>query len=185
MMIPIGNKSIIVKKGDITAEKSDAIANPANSYLQHGGGAARAIVIKGGEEIQKQSNDIIRKIDHLPVGKAVVTDAGKLPCSFVIHCVGPRWGEGNEPAKLAKAVISVLTLAELYNLKSVSMPAISSGIFGFPKRECAKILLETTVEFLKQPAISLEKVVMCNYDDETFEIFLDQEKAMMGSHKNI
>lgn len=178
-MIQIGNKNIIIKKGDITEEKTDAIVNPANSYLQHGGGAARAIVIRGGEEIQAHSNDIIEKIGQLPVGKAVITGAGKLPCKFIIHCVGPRWGEGNEPKKLERAVISILTLAELYNLKSVSMPAVSSGIFGFPKRECAKILLETAVHFFRQSDIGLEKIVMCNFDDETYGIFLEQEKSML------
>lgn len=175
-MISVGKKAIGIKQGDITAENTDAIVNPANSRLQHGGGAARAIAVKGGPEIQKQSNDIIKRIGFVPVGKAVLTDAGNLPCKFVIHTVGPQWGEGNEHEKLRKAIISVLTLAELYNLKSVSMPAISSGIFGFPKTDCAKILIETAYQFLQQDGVGLEHIVMCNFDEETYQIFLREEK---------
>ncbi|MEN6413801.1 MAG: macro domain-containing protein [Veillonellales bacterium] len=177
-MIQVGNKTLIVKQGDITAETSDAIVNPANSTLIHGGGAARAIAIKGGAVIQRQSNEIIRKIGCLPVGKAVITDAGLLPSKFVIHTVGPQWGEGGEPEKLKKAIFSSLQLAELYNLRSLSLPAVSSGVFGFPKQECAKILMETAFEFLQQPDIGLEQIVMCNFDDETYQIFLAQEKRM-------
>ncbi len=176
-MIRVGeNKKIVIKKGDITAETTDAIVNPANSALAHGGGAAAAIVRKGGKEIQEESNAIIKKIGSVPVGKAVITHSGKLPCKFVIHTVGPRWGEGDEPEKLKRAVWNSLTLAELYNLKSVSMPAISSGIFGFPKDKCAEILLSTAIEFLKQPGVGLDTVVMCNFDDETYNIFLEKEK---------
>lgn len=175
-MINIGKKLIIVKQGDITAESTDAIVNPANSKLQHGGGAARAISVRGGAEIQKQSNDIIRKIGSVPVGKAVITDAGNLPCKFVIHTVGPQWGEGNEHKKLRKAITSVLTLAEIYNLKSVSIPAVSSGIFGFPKKDCAEILIEAAFSFLQQKEVGLENIVMCNFDNETYQIFSQQEK---------
>ncbi|SHI77665.1 macro domain-containing protein [Propionispora hippei] len=177
-MISVGKKSVSIKQGNITAESTDAIVNPANSKLQHGGGAARAIAVKGGPEIQKQSNDIIKRIGSVPVGKAVITDAGNLLCKFVIHTVGPQWGEGNEQEKLRKAMISVLTLAELYNLKSVSIPAISSGIFGFPKTDCAKILLETAYWFLQQDGVGLEHIVMCNFDDETYQIFLREEKRL-------
>ena len=164
-------KQVIVKLGDITAEATDAIVNPANSKLFHGGGAARAIALKGGEEVVKQSHEIICKIGSLPVGKAVITGSGNLPCKFVIHVVGPQMGEGDEDAKLEKAVWNVLTLAELYNLGTVAMPAISSGIFGFPKDRCAAILLETTCRFLKQSGLSLQAVTMCNFDEETYKIF--------------
>ena len=181
-MTEIGHRHLLVKKGNIAEEASDAIVNPANCRLIHGGGAARAIVVKGGSGIQRQSDEIIKKIGTLPVGKAVITDAGALPCKFVIHTVGPQMGEGKEAEKLKKAVISSLQIADLYNLKSISMPAISSGIFGFPKPECARILLETAAEFLQKPDISIETIVMCNYDDETFQIFLQQE-AMF--HKQI
>lgn len=177
-------KSIRVKLGDITAESSDAIVNPANSQLLHGGGAARAIAEKGGPVINVQSRRLIERIVRLPVGKAVITDAGNLPCKFVIHTVGPVWGEGDEEAKLRRAVWSALTLAELYNLRSVSMPAISSGIFGFPKPLCAKILLQTSEQFLFQQEVSLNEVVMCNFDRETVELFQAAEQLLRSQQKN-
>lgn len=171
-----GKKSIIIKKGDITKEETDAIVNPANGALKHGGGAATAIVKAGGMQIQKDSNNLIKKRGFLEVTNCVVTDGYKLPCKFILHVVGPRMGEGNEEEKLKKAVDNVLNVAEAYGLKSISMPAISSGIFGFPKDRCADILLKTTTEFFKNKADSLETVVMCNYDEETYNIFLEKEK---------
>ena len=177
-MINIGDKRIQIKQGDITAETTDAIVNPANSQLMHGGGAARAIAVKGGPVINEQSRRLIERIGRVPVGKAVITDAGNLPCKFVIHTVGPVWGEGDEQAKLRRAVWNVLTLAELYNLKSVSMPAISSGVFGFPKPLCAEILLDTAIKFLEQADISIEEVVMCNFDRTTVEIFQAAEQQL-------
>lgn len=177
-MIHVGTKTIQIKLGDITAETTDAIVNPANSQLMHGGGAARAIAFKGGSVIDEQSRSLIRRIREVPVGKAVMTDAGLLPCKFVIHTVGPVWGEGGEPAKLRRAVWNVLSLAELYNLRSVALPAISSGVFGFPKPLCAEILLATAVDFLEQPDVGLSEVVMCNHDRETHEIFLATEHTL-------
>lgn len=104
---------IILKQGDITQESVDAIVNPANSELRHGGGAARAIALAGGAEITDQGAALLAKIGHVPVSKAVITHGGNLPAAFVIHTVGPQWGEGDEEAKLERAVWNVLTLAEL------------------------------------------------------------------------
>lgn len=177
-MILNNGKEILVKKGDITEEYTDAIVNPANGQLIHAGGAAKAIVIKGGNEIQRQCSLIVRKIGMIPAGKAVITGGGKLPCKFVIHTVGPKMGDGNEDFLLGKAVRSALTLAELYNLRSVSMPAISSGIFGFPKERCAEILISTAKGFLLKNDINIKTVVMCNYDEETYQIFLKKIKEI-------
>lgn len=92
------DKIFILIKDDITERKVDAIVNAANSYLRHGGGVAAAIVRKGGDIIQKESNNI----DYVPVGSAVITSAGKLYCKSVIHAVGPQMGEGDEDQKLKK-----------------------------------------------------------------------------------
>lgn len=175
-MILNKGKQILIKKGDITEEKADAIVNPANGQLIHGGGAARAIVVRGGEDIQRESNLIIRKSGMIPTGKAVITGSGKLPCKYIIHTVGPKMGEGNEDEKLKKAVWSALTIAELYNLESVSMPAISSGIFGFPKDRCAEIIIKAACEFLNQKDINLKTIILCNNDEETYNIFLKKWK---------
>ena len=112
--------------------------NAANSNLYHGGGVAAAIVSKGGRIIQEESN----RIGYTQTGNAVMTSAGKLPCKAVIHVVGPRNGEGKENEKLTQAINSVLKLAQQNNFKSISIPAISTGIFEFPKDKCAKILVQ-------------------------------------------
>src|SRR5215831_19342656 len=139
------DKTIRLVKGDITERNVDVIVNAANSHLKHGAGVAGAIVRKGGSIIQRESN----KIGYVQVGSAVITTSGKLPCSAVIHTVGPRMGEGNEDTKLRKAVQSSLKLAADNGFKSISMPAISSGIFGFPKDRCAKILIGESKRFLE------------------------------------
>jgi O-acetyl-ADP-ribose deacetylase (regulator of RNase III) len=164
----IGNKDIRLVQGDITERDTDAIVNAANSQLQHGGGVAGAIVRKGGQIIQDESD----KIGFTPVGHAVLTSAGRLSAKFVIHAVGPRMGEGDEDNKLKNAVYNSLLLASQKGLQSISMPAISSGIFGFPKDRCAKILVRESADFLKkQTKSSLKVVEFCIYDDLTMNYF--------------
>lgn len=169
-------KIIKLMGGDITERNTDAIVNAANSYLKHGGGVAAAIVRKGGPTIQEESNNI----GFVPVGSAVLTTAGKLSCKAVIHAVGPRIGEGNEDHKLTNAVRNVLLLASEQNFSSISMPAISSGIFGFPKDKCAKILVEESKRFLENETTSIEVIEFCIIDDETIEYF----KAQFSDTKN-
>jgi len=160
----IAGKIFRLVQGDITGRDVDAIVNAANSHLQHGGGVAGAIVKKGGYIIQEESD----KIGFTPVGTAVITSAGKLLARFVIHAVGPRMGEGDEDNKLRSAVLNSLLLASEKGLKSISMPAISSGIFGFPKDRCANILVRTALNYIKEnPKSSLESIEFCVYDDLT------------------
>ncbi len=164
----IDGKTLRLFKGDITERQVDAIVNAANSHLQHGGGVAGAIVRKGGQVIQKESD----RIGFVPVGNAAITGAGSLPCRFVIHAVGPRMGEGDEDNKLKNAILNSLKLASGKGLKSISVPAISSGIFGFPKGRCATILVGEAARYLKEnPKTSLELVEFCIYDDVTLEHF--------------
>lgn len=164
----INGKKLRLFKGDITERNVDAIVNAANSHLQHGGGVAGAIVRKGGQIIQEESN----RIGFVPVGHAAITGAGKLPCKYVIHAVGPRMGEGDEDNKLKNAIINSLKLASGKGLKSISVPAISSGIFGFPKDRCAEILVREATNYLRDnPKTSLEIVEFCIYDDVTLEHF--------------
>jgi O-acetyl-ADP-ribose deacetylase (regulator of RNase III) len=164
----INGKTLRLVQGDITERDVSAIVNAANSHLQHGGGVAGAIVRKGGQIIQEESN----KIGYTPVGTAVITGGGKLPAKFVIHAVGPRMGEGDEDKKLKSAVLNSLRLASEKGLKSISMPAISSGIFGFPKDRCAKILVGESARFLKENKdTSLHTVEFCIFDDVTLGHF--------------
>lgn len=163
-----GEKSVRLVQGDITERDTDAIVNAANSYLQHGGGVAGAIVRKGGQIIQEESD----RIGFTPVGQAVITSAGRLHSKFVIHAVGPRMGEGDEENKLKNAVFNSLLLASQKGLQSISIPAISSGIFGFPKDMCSKILVEESVAFLKtETGSSLRVIEFCIYDDLTMGYF--------------
>ena len=165
------NKILRLVKGDITERDVDVIVNAANSYLKHGGGVAAAIVRKGGAIIQEESD----KIGFVPVGSAVITSAGKLPCKAVIHTVGPRMGEGDEENKLLRALHSTLTLAAEREFKSISVPAISSGIFGFAKDKCAKILVEESERFLEQKnsrnTCSIDIIEFCIFDNETLDRF--------------
>lgn len=164
----IGDKTLRLVQGDITERDVDAIVNAANSHLQHGGGVAGAIVKKGGNIIQEESD----MIGFTPVGTAVLTGAGRLPSKFVIHAVGPRMGEGDEDGKLRSAVQSTLALANERSLKSISLPAISSGIFGFPKDRCARILVGESALFLKKHTdVTLDVIEFCIYDDITLAHF--------------
>jgi O-acetyl-ADP-ribose deacetylase (regulator of RNase III) len=174
------NKILRLVKGDITERDVDVIVNAANSYLKHGGGVAAAIVRKGGAIIQEESDEI----GFVPVGSAVITGAGKLPCKAVIHTVGPSMGEGDEDNKLIRAVQSSLTLASEKGFKSISIPAISSGIFGFPKDKCAKIVVEGSERFLEENdsnICSIGIIEFCIFDNETLDWF----KAEFANVKNI
>ncbi len=163
------NRVIKVILGDITEEETDAIVNAANSRLQHGGGVAGAIVRKGGRIIQEESN----KIGYCPVGDAVYTSAGSLKAKYVIHAVGPMWGEGDEKKKLRSAVRRALEVATELKLKSVALPAISTGIFGYPKEEGTKVILDEVVRFLKERETTLQEVHLTNIDRQTSELFVN------------
>jgi O-acetyl-ADP-ribose deacetylase (regulator of RNase III) len=175
--VRVGQKAILrLVHGDITEERVDAIVNAANPNLQHGGGVAGAIVRKGGWEIQEESN----KIGYVPVGHAAMTGAGKLHAKAVIHAVGPRWGEGDEDEKLRSAVLSALRMASDSGMRSISLPAISSGIFGFPKDRCASIIVRTVMEFLESGS-PLEEVRITIIDRETLRFF-EEEFDKLESH---
>jgi O-acetyl-ADP-ribose deacetylase (regulator of RNase III) len=164
----IGKTILRLVSADLTERDVDAIVNAANSHLQHGGGVAGAIVRKGGRVIQEESD----KIGTVPVGGAAITTGGALKARYVIHAVGPRMGEGDEDNKLKNAINSVLKLAAGEKLRSISVPAVSAGIFGFPKDRCAKILVGETAAFLKGiPASSLELVEFCVFDNEALDFF--------------
>ncbi len=163
-----GDTLLRLVEGDITERKVDAIVNATNSYLMHGGGVAGAIVRKGGKTIQEESS----RIGFVQVGSAVITSGGNLPCKAVIHTVGPTMGEGNEDKKLSNAINSCLELATQKTFKSISIPAISSGIFGFPKDRCAKILVNETIKYLFQRENSSITIVeFCLLDKDTINEF--------------
>jgi len=162
----INKTKISIMNADITKLKVDAIVNAANDRLQHGGGVAGAIVRAGGQIIQEESN----KIGFVPVGSACITTAGILPAKFVIHAVGPINGEGDECEKLKNATINSLKLAEKNDLRTIAFPAVSSGIFGFPKDLCAKIMVENAVEYVKGDT-KISEIIFAVLNDATYEFF--------------
>ena len=171
MKVDIGNRVLELLEGDITEMETDAIVNAANAQLVLGGGVAGAIRRKGGPKIQEECN----KIGRTFVGGAVITTGGNLKAKYVIHAVGPRMGERNEDEKLKNATLNSLKLADENHLKSISFPAISTGIFGFPIARCAEIMLKTTIEYLKGQT-GLEKVIFALFGQDSYQVFENQLK---------
>jgi O-acetyl-ADP-ribose deacetylase (regulator of RNase III) len=141
---------IVLVEGDITRQRADAIVNAANSSLLGGGGVDGAIHRAGGPEIVDECMRIARKIGRLPPGQAVITTAGRLPAKKVIHTVGPVWNGGGhkEAETLASCYRESLRLAKKHGLRSVAFPSISTGAFGYPREEAAKVALGTIAGFL-------------------------------------
>jgi O-acetyl-ADP-ribose deacetylase (regulator of RNase III) len=169
MKVNIQNHVLELLDGDITEMDTDAIVNAANARLILGGGVAGAIRTKGGPTIQEECN----KKGPTFVGGAVITTAGNLKAKHVIHAVGPRMGEGNEDQKLKNATLNSLKCADENSLKSISFPAISTGIFGFPIEQCAEIMLKTTIDYLKDQT-GLEKVIFCLFGQNSYQVFANQ-----------
>ncbi|MGH2575000.1 MAG: macro domain-containing protein [Ignavibacteria bacterium] len=183
MLYKVINTEIDVVKADITMLDVESIVNPANNYLMHGGGLAAAIVKRGGQIIQQES----KKIGFVPTGSAVITSGGSLKAKHVIHAVGPRYkdGKSGEADKLAGAVKSSLEIAEKKKLKSIAIPAISSGIFGYPVEESSKVITNSIVDYLKSKKkdranTSLEKIVLCLFDDNSLKHFENSIKKITG-----
>ena len=163
----VNKVTIELVQGDITDLATDAIVNAANESLQMGGGVAGAIRRRGGPAIQRECDDI----GGTPVGTAVLTTGGNLKARYVIHAVGPRWGDGDEDEKLTNAVRNALHLADNKGLRSIAIPAISTGIFGFPKERAAEIILSTTLGFIQNSNKTLRRIVFCLFDPTSLNIF--------------
>lgn len=163
----INSITIRLVRGDITDLAVDAIVNAANSQLILGSGVAGAINRRGGPSIQEEC----LRIGWCDVGEAVITGAGNLQASHVIHAVGPRMGEGNEPGKLASATRASLTIAEEHSLESIALPAISTGIFGFPLEACAEIMLRVAIDITFEEFQHLNRIIFCLYEQKAYDTF--------------
>jgi len=164
---------IRIVQGDITTEDVDAIVNAANEHLQHGGGVAWAISKKGGPAIQKESDDWIRQHGLVSHSHPAWTSGGLLPAKYVIHTVGPVWGDGDEDNKLADAVAGSLRVADELKLTSIAMPAISTGIYGFPKERAAKIIFSAIEKyFVENSSSGLKIVKLVLFDQATVDVFI-------------
>jgi len=166
VLVSLDRTQLELVEGDITGIEVDAVVNAANQRLQLGSGVAGAIREKGGPSIQEECN----RIGGTPVGTAVMTGAGNLRARQVIHAVGPRMGEGDEDKKLASAVRAALALADRHGLRSIALPAISTGVFGFPVERAARVMLTEIHRYL-QGGTKLERVVVCLRGDEAFATF--------------
>lgn len=162
----VKNSKIKLVQGDITESDTDVIVNAANAQLILGGGVAGAIRKKGGPSIQEECN----KIGGTYIGGAVITNGGNLKAKYVIHAVGPRMGEGNEDEKLRNATLNSLKLMDKHNLKTITFPAISTGIFGYPIDHCAKIMISTVKDYLISDTV-ITTVVFCLYTSSDFNTF--------------
>lgn len=164
--------SIELTKADITGLSVDAIVNAANEALQLGSGVAGAIRTRGGPSIQEECD----RIGTCAVGQAVVTPAGNLRAKWVIHAVGPVWKGGSygEEMLLASAVLQALRRAEDIGATSVAVPALSTGVFGFPLAQAADISIAAAKSFAPD-AEYVRRIVFCLYDDEAYKAF---EKAL-------
>jgi len=161
---------IKIFRGDITTLKVDAIVNAANSSLLGGGGVDGAIHRAAGKELLAEC----RTLNGCKTGDAKITKGYNLPAKFVIHTVGPVWhgGSSGEPEKLASCYRISLEIAVKNGVKTIAFPNICTGVYGYPKREAAKIATQAVSAF---PEINskIEQVIFCVFDDENFEIYCD------------
>jgi O-acetyl-ADP-ribose deacetylase len=155
-----------VVRGNLLEEPVEAIVNAANGMLAHGGGVAGIISRAAGPSLQEESDRIVHERGQFATGSAVVTTAGRLPFKGVIHAVGPRYGEGDEEAKLVRALTAAFACARERGWRSVSFPAVSSGIFSVPLDICARAYLKSARE------ANLEGVRLCLRDAPVIDAVL-------------
>ena len=180
MEVLIKNRTLRLVEGDITEQDTDAIVNAANQHLQLGSGVAGAIRRKGGSSIQRECDDI----GACPVGGAVITGGGDLKARHVIHAVGPFGSDPSANDLLASATRSSLQVADENGLTSITFPAISTGVFGFPMDLAAEIMLSTICEYLESEEEStLKLVVCCLYGQEAFDIFASELLRQIDKHE--
>ena len=180
MEVKIGKAKLSLISGDITDQNTDAIVNAANRELGTGTGVNGAIRAKGGPRIDEEC----QRIGGCPPGDAVITSGGDLKARYVIHAVGPIWsgGDEDEPELLARAYRRSLELAARHHLRSISFPAISTGVYGYPLRLAAPIALNTIMEFLAHEQHELEEVRMVLYtkDDVAYTVFVSALEQILS-----
>jgi O-acetyl-ADP-ribose deacetylase len=164
-----------MKQGDLTQEPVDVIVNAANRQLEHGGGIARVISINGGPIIDQESKTWVREHGTVPHESPAVTSAGNMPAKYVFHAVGPVWGSGNEEHKLSTTITGCLNKMDEMGLSSIAFPAISTGIFRFPKALAASIFYESFKKYFSEhPNTSIESVNLVLFDKPTIAAFLSK-----------
>ncbi|XP_070760235.1 protein mono-ADP-ribosyltransferase PARP14-like isoform X2 [Enoplosus armatus] len=166
---------VSVSKADICSFGVDAVVNAANEELQHIGGLALAMLKAAGPELQKISNDYISANGKLRPGNAIVTGGCNLPCKYVVHAVGPRFSEYDRKTSVSRLKLAVkesLTQAEKVNCSTIALPAISSGVFGFPVDLCADTIAQAVREYCDSPGgqRSLTEIHLVDNNDNTVRV---------------
>ena len=180
--IIVGKARLGLIQGDITRQETDSIVNASNSGLMGGGGVDGAIHQAGGPAILNECRQIIARIGRLPTGKAVITTGGNLKAGYVIHTVGPVWHGGNrgEAELLASAYRESLKLAAERKLKSIVFPSVSTGAYGYPVAEAARVALDTVIAFMRDESTSLQQVLFVLYDSNTYQTYAAQLNELAG-----
>jgi len=173
--VKVRNTVLEVIQGDITALEVDIIVNAANSGLRGGGGVDGAIHRAGGPAIMAECDKIRQERGGCPTGEAVITTAGNLKASYVIHTVGPVWqgGHKDEESKLRACYRNSLKLAGEYKARSIAFPNISTGVYGYPKEQAAETALSEVISYLEQNDTTLEKVIFVCFDDVNYQMYRD------------
>jgi O-acetyl-ADP-ribose deacetylase (regulator of RNase III) len=165
-------KKLRLMQGDITTIRVDAIVNAANSGLHGGGGVDGAIHRAGGPAIMRELDEIRAGIGHCPTGSAVATSAGSLPAKYVFHAVGPIYHDGrhDEPQQLEDCYRKCLELAEERDVRSVSFPAISTGAYGYPAAEAARIAVHAVASHLQRSETGVREVLFVLFDQGSYDV---------------
>ncbi len=168
----MGATTIRAEQGDLTTLDVDVIVNAANERLAHAGGLAAAIVRAGGDEIQEESDAWVREHGPLHPGTAAVTGPGSLPCRAIVHVAGPFYREGHDNEGLLRtAVGAALAAATVDGHRSVALPAISAGVFGYPLDEATRIVASAALEWAEQHPNAFHLIRLIGYDDRTAAAF--------------
>ncbi|MCP4538366.1 MAG: macro domain-containing protein [Chloroflexi bacterium] len=179
MKVQINRTTLELVQGDITQMTTDAIVNAATQGLIHGGGLSEIISLAGGPIIQQESNEWVRERGLVRTGSAAITSGGNLKARYVIHAVGPIYDAQPRAAELlGSAVNSVLQIAKEHKLKSITIPPVSTGIFGYPMNEAAHVMLGAVIAHLRGTT-GLSWVIFCLSDQATFEIFSKELRAQV------
>ncbi len=169
----VAGATVVALVGDLTKQEVDVVVNAANAELQHGGGVAAAIAKAGGKAIQEESNAYVEQHGPLEEGEAATTTAGEMPARWVVHVAGPVYEESsdhNEP-HLRASVSAALDAAAQAGARSVAFPAISAGVYGYPRDEATHIIASEVARWLSGHEGALQEVRLVGLDEETAQDF--------------
>lgn len=167
-----GNTAIRALVGDLTTQDVEVVVNAANEHLSHGGGVAAALARAGGSVVQHESDAWVAKHGLVQQGTAAITSAGAMPASHIVHVVGPRYLEGRDnEALLRQAVGAALDAAERLGARSIALPAISAGIFGYPPQEAGAVIADACRQWAAAGGRGIEEIRLVGIDDQAAQHF--------------